>query len=107
MGKFAEIQTDNRDITENYDPGLYSFVRWSADEKLIVVCNFSWLTTSTFELKIPANIIKEWKLKDGSYTILDQLYKKNSSLLLVKNGLGTMNLSVLPSESLIFKVNLK
>ena len=107
MGKFAEIQTDNRDITENYDPGLYSFVRWSADEKLIIISNFSWLTTSAVEMKIPANIIKEWKLKDGSYTILDQLYKKNSSLLLVKNGLGTMNLSVLPSESLIFKVDLK
>ena len=107
MGKFAEIQTANRDITENYDPGLYSFVRWSADEKLIIISNFSWLTTSSVDLKIPANIIKEWKLKEGSYTILDQLYKKNSSVLKVENGLGTMKLSILPSESLIFSLDMK
>ena len=107
MGKFAEIQTANRDITENYDPGLYSFVRWSAGEKLIIISNFSWLTTSTFELKIPANIIKEWKLKDGSYKVLDQLYKKNSSVLKVENGLGTMKVTILPSESFIFSLEVK
>ena len=106
MGKYAEIQSANRDITADYDPGLYSYVRWSATEKLIIIANFSWLTTSTFELKVPATIIKSWKLKDGNYSVLDQLYKKNSSVLVVKNGIGIMKMTILPSESFIYKVKI-
>ena len=104
MGNYAEIQSSNRDITADYDPGLYSFVRWSSAEKLIIIANFSWLTTSTFELKIPATVIASWKLKDGNYSVLDQLYKKNNSVLVVKNGIGIMKVTIAPSESFIFKV---
>ena len=107
MGQFAEIQSANRAITDNYDPGLYSFVRWSATEKLIVVCNFSWLTTSSFDLKIPAGIIKSWKLKDGQYEVLDQLYKKSSGVLKVDKGSGVLQVAIAPSESFIFAVKTK
>ncbi|MBC7495436.1 MAG: alpha-amylase family protein [Flavobacterium sp.] len=106
MGKYAEIQSANRDITTDYDPGLYSYVRWSATEKLIIIANFSWLTTSTFELKIPATIISSWKLKDGNYAVHDQLVKKNNSVLEVKNGTGIIKMTILPSESFIFKVKI-
>ena len=78
-GDFREIQSRNRQSTAGYDPGIYSFVRWSDTQKLIVVSNFSWLTTSTFELKIPAEIVKSWKLQDGTYPIIDQLYGKNTA----------------------------
>ena len=106
MGNYAEIQSSNRDITADYDPGLYSYVRWSATEKLIIIANFSWLTTSTFELKVPATIIKSWKLKDGNYAVLDQLFKNNSSVLEVKNGTGIIKITILPSESFIYKVKI-
>jgi hypothetical protein len=33
--------------------------------------------TSVFELKIPADVIRKWKLKDGDYAIKDQLYNKS------------------------------
>jgi glycosidase len=103
MGSFREIQSANRNITEDYAPGLYSYVRWSANEKLIVVTNFSWVTTSNFELKVPAEIIAKWKLKEGTYTVKDQLYGGTAQLK-VANGSGTMKLSVKPSESFIFKL---
>ena len=106
MGKYAEIQTANRDITADYDPGLFSYVRWSATEKLIIIANFSWLTTSTFELKVPATIITSWKLKDGNYGVLDQLFKNNNSVLEVKNGTGIIKITILPSESFIYKVKI-
>lgn len=104
MGKFQEIQTVNRQSTSGYDPGIYSFVRWSKDEQLIVVTNFSWLTTSTFDLKIPADVIKSWKLSDGDYLVTDQLYLKNTATLQVAKGEGKIKINIAPSESFIYKI---
>lgn len=104
MGNFQEIQTINRQATEDYDPGIYAYTRWSDSQKLIIVTNFSWLTTSDFELKIPADIIQKWSLKDGSYRITDQLYNKYSVQLRVENGEGKAQISIAPSESFIFQL---
>ena len=104
MGKFQEIQTINRQTTKGYDPGIYSFVRWSDSQKLLVVTNFSWLTASNFELKIPSDVIQKWNLKDGNYTITDQLYKKNSIQLQVQNGEGKAQITIAPSESFIYQL---
>jgi glycosidase len=103
-GKFKEIQTLNRAETSNYDPGIYAYTRYTDKQKMIIVVNFSWLTTSTFDLKVPAELIKEWKLKDGSYTVADMLYGKTTSQLVVKNGAGVMKVTIKPSESFIFKL---
>lgn len=104
MGEFREIQTMNRHSTQGYDAGIYAYVRWSDSQKLIVVTNFSWLTTSNFELKIPADIIQKWNLKDGNYTITDQLYQKNSVQLRVENGEGKAQITIAPSESFIYQL---
>jgi glycosidase len=104
MGEYQEIQTLNRQTTQGYDPGIYAFIRWSDTQKLIVVTNFSWITTSNFELKIPSNIIQKWNLKDGNYTVTDQLYHKNSIQLQVLNGEGKAQITIAPSESFIFQL---
>ncbi len=104
MGKYQEIQTVNRQTTQGYDPGIYAFTRWSDTQKLIVVTNFSWLTTSNFELKIPSDIIQKWNLKDGNYTVTDQLYHKNSIQLQVLNGEGKAQITIAPSESFIYQL---
>lgn len=103
LGKFQEIQSVNRKETQNYDQGLYSFVRYSEDEKLIIIANFSWVTSSRIDLIVPEDVILAWKLTDGSYTIKDQLYG-SSTVLNVVNGKGTIHLNIKPSESFIFKL---
>jgi len=104
MGKFQEIQTVNRQTTQGYDSGIYAFTRWSDTQKLIIVTNFSWLTASNFELKIPSDIIQKWNLKDGDYTVTDQLNKSNSVRLQVFNGEGKAQITIAPSESFIFQL---
>jgi glycosidase len=104
MGNFQEIQTANRNITPGYDIAIYSYTRWSDTQKLIVVTNFYSLASSNFELRIPADIIQKWNLKDGTYTITDQLYHKNSVQLRVENGEGKAQISIGPSESFIFQL---
>ncbi|MBL7885617.1 MAG: alpha-amylase [Flavobacterium sp.] len=103
MGQFQEIQTVNRQQTANYGENVYSFVRWSASEKLIVVSNISPDNESTFSLQIPSDVVKIWKLKDGNYTVKDQLYG-NSFTLKVTQGVGSVKLTVKPSESFVLKL---
>lgn len=103
LGKFQEIQSVNRKETQNYDQGLYSFVRYSEEEKLIIIANFSWVTSSRIDLIVPEDVIAAWKLTDGSYTVKDQLYG-SSTVLNVVNGKGTIHLNIKPSESFIFKL---
>lgn len=104
MGNFQEIQTANRNITPGYDIAIYSYTRWSDTQKLIIVTNFYSSASSNFELRIPADIIQKWNLKDGTYTITDQLYHKNSVQLRVENGEGKAQISIAPSESFIFQL---
>ncbi|GAA4048321.1 alpha-amylase family protein [Flavobacterium chungnamense] len=103
MGKFQEIQSVNRQETSNYGQNVYSFVRWSANEKLIIVSNLSPDINEMFDLKIPADVIKEWKLKDGTYLLTEQLYGVAHTLK-VSNGVGIVKISLKGSESFILKL---
>jgi glycosidase len=104
MGEFQEIQTINRQDTKGYDDVIYAYIRWSDTQKLIVVTNFSANTNSEFELKIPADVIKKWNLKDGSYTLTDQLYEKYTVKLKVENGVGKAKINIAASESFILQL---
>lgn len=104
MGDFGEIQTVNRKETKGFDAKIYAFTRWSADERLVVVTNFSDTKTSTFNLEIPANILKKWELKDGNYPLIDQLYNQSKTILVVKNGVGNLAITIAPLESFIYKL---
>jgi glycosidase len=57
MGRF---QNSNGKQTsyKGYDSGIYAFTRWSEVQKLLIVVNFSWQTTSTHSIKIPSDIIQ-------------------------------------------------
>ncbi|OXB07343.1 alpha-amylase [Flavobacterium plurextorum] len=104
MGSFQEIQSENRQNNVGYDELLYSYVRWSENQKLIIVANFSSEKISEFELKIPADVIAKWNLKEGEYKLTDQLYQQNSVLLKVENGVGKAKIKIMPSESFIFEL---
>ena len=104
MGEYAEIHTYNRSNTENYNHKLFSFTRWSADEKLIIISNFDAIESYTFTLKIPEDLIKVWNLPDGTFELKDQLYNSDTFNLNVKSGLGIVELTIDPKESFILQL---
>lgn len=104
MGEYADLHAWNRKLTAGYNDKLFSFVRWSDKQKLVVVSNFSNDTGFTGELQLPAEIIKAWTLKDGSYVMHDELYGKANFKIQVSNGMGTVNLILLPLESLVLSL---
>lgn len=103
-GHYKEIHSANRKQTANYGDEIYSYVRWSDNEKLIIVTNFAGLKSHYFDLVVPNYVIAEWKLKDGSYIIKDQIYKKRTLKLEVVDGKGKIMINIMPSESFIFKL---
>lgn len=104
-GAFDEIQTINRNEAEGYDSEIYSFVRYTENEKLIVVSNFSWVKSNHFTLKIPQYIIEKWNIVDGKYSVTNQLYGETFSLT-IENNIGFISLNIKPSESFILKIEI-
>ena len=87
-----------------YEFNKLNFIKTSVDtEKLIIVSNFDANETYDFELKIPEDIIEKWKLKDGVYEMIDELYGTRQRLN-VKQGSTKVAMTINPLESFIFTV---
>ncbi|SIP92687.1 alpha-amylase family glycosyl hydrolase [Maribacter ulvicola] len=105
MGAYREIHFYNKEITENYNHRVLSYVRWSEHQKLIIVSNFDVNDHFSFDLKIPVDLVNLWKLKDGSYLLNDALYGHDATLRVV-NGEGHIAITLNPLESFIFELNI-
>ena len=103
-GNYQDIHAHNRQNTEWYNDKVLSFVRWSDDEKLIVITNFNTENTYGFELGLPQDIIEKWNLIDGDYQVEDQLYNTYNSTLKVSNNQATVRIDIKPLESFILKI---
>jgi len=101
---FQGIHEFNLHHTPHYNDKVFSFVRWSDTEKLIVVSNFNSDYENEFELKIPQDIIEKWNLVDGTYGLQDQLYHQFQSALNIKDGNGTFYVKLKTLESFILKI---
>ncbi len=103
MGNYQDIHYYNKDHTEGYDHRVLSFVRWSENQKLIIVSNFQADDSRVFELKVPAEIISKWKMTNAAYKVTDALYQ-NVSQLHIEDGIGKIQVTLNPLESFIFEV---
>ena len=104
MGEYQDIHQFNRKNTEWYNDKVLSYVRYSANEKLIVVANFNADNSYGFELALPKDIMEKWNLKNGEYSFKDQLYNQYSSILVVENNQAKIRIDVKPLESFILKL---
>lgn len=104
MGEYEQIHDANLEAGLGYDFGLYSFVRWSDKEKLVIVTNFNQNTPVQCDVMIPADVVKKMNLKDGKYKLIDQLYGKSTTELTIVNGVGKFVVKISPNESFIYKI---
>ncbi|NRD19238.1 alpha-amylase [Winogradskyella eckloniae] len=106
MGNYQDIQHYNHQNTEWYNDKVLSFVRWSADEKLIIISNFNAEHTYGFELQLPEDLVQKLQLIDGEYVVKDQLYNAYTSQLKVENGKAEVRIDIKPLESFILKIEI-
>lgn len=105
VGSYQDIHNYNSENTEGYNDKILSFVRWSKNEKLIIISNFDDANAYSFNIKLPKDIIQKWELANGDYQVEDQLYKEFKSTLKIQNGLGNIKIHLNPLESFILKLN--
>ena len=103
MGEYREIHSHNRAHTEWYNDRVFSFVRWKKDERLIIVANFASGDRFGFELQLPAAIISEWELQEGTFTLKDAL-SDNTLKLIVEKSKAVARIDINPLESLILEI---
>ena len=103
MGHYQEIHFYNKERTDTYNHRVLSYVRWSTEQKLVIVINFDANDAFSFDLKIPKDIIKEWNLGTGEYSMSEVLYR-NKKTLYVERGEGHLPLELDPLQSVIFEL---
>ena len=103
-GAYQEIHYYNKDQNNSYDHRIFSFVRWSEKEQLIIVSNFDESNQYDLDLSVPADLISKWQLEDGDYLVEDQLKTSKNGYLYVQDGIGKIHINLSPLESSIFKI---
>lgn len=103
-GKYREIHSFNRYYTEWYNDQIFSFVRWHEDEKLIIIVNFNEESTYGFELGLPVEMIREWKLEKGNYSMTDLLSGKIGFILKVEEITAKVRVDIEALGSLVLRL---
>lgn len=101
MGAYAEIHRHNRYANSAYHEQLFSFVRWSPEQKVCVISNFSDNANWIGNIELPEYVISAWQLKDGEYNFKNVMNAGHRFTVKVADGKGTMTIEIAPLESLI------
>ena len=102
MGEYRDLHKANIG-NEGYDGELFSYVRYNAKQKLIIVSNFSAANGKRFTLSLPPPLLAEWRLRDGDYRLKDRLGNTKSRLQVV-NMMGLLPLELAPLQSVILEL---
>lgn len=117
-GAYQQLHTANLAATQPtaavgktdkaYGEKTFAFARWQAGaegQKIIIVSNFSASRANKFALKVPADLVQKWELRDGKYKLLDRLAASpNSYLLKVNGGQGKVSLKLAPLQSVVLEL---
>ena len=104
MGQYQDIHYYNKEHTASYDHRVYSFVRWSDSEQLIILANFDKERSYELDLKVPEGIVDAWGLEEGSFSLEELLYGQRQHVLEVHGGRGVIALKLAPLESVILRL---
>ena len=104
MGEYREVHFYNRDQGQGYDDRLFAFVRWSGNERLIIVSNFDKEHEYNLPLRIPSEIVGSWNLSEGEHTLKEMLYGSEHELEVYEDGTASVQLSIKPLQSYILQL---
>jgi glycosidase len=103
MGDYKEIHSFNRKNTEGYNDKVFSFVRWSSDERLIVICNFEE-SAKSLKLKLDRETVQALHLNNGNHNLVEILSGKSDFTMEVTDENAFIELQMKGLESFILQL---
>lgn len=118
LGEYTPLDDYNRQLTtsiedkgdpkrysQGYDDQTFAFARYSLQQKLVIVTNFSSEQAKILNLALPKTLIDKWQLKVGQYQMTDLLTDRVIKARLKVDKTNThIALELAPLESLILQV---
>ncbi len=101
-GAYKEIHSYNREHTDGYDHRLFSFVRWTENQQVLVIANFDHDRSYDLEVTLPAEVVTEWGITEGNYTCKDLIDQSNTNVLRITENMGKLTVSLAPLQSHIY-----
>uniref|UniRef100_UPI0027150B76 alpha-amylase family glycosyl hydrolase n=1 Tax=Cecembia rubra TaxID=1485585 RepID=UPI0027150B76 len=103
-GNYLEIHRYNRQNTEWYNDRVFAYVRWSEEQKFVIITNFDSIHAFGFDLELPADLVKDWELPAGDHRMLEKLYGEKQPILQVSGGKAKVRVDLKPLESWILEL---
>ena len=109
QGHFYDLYHHNRMYSPGFDESIYPFLRFTDDERLLVVTNFDPEHTYEFTLKIPQTAIEAMNMTEEAYQLQD-IFQSDTSLVLdtqeviVNEGAEGIPMTLAPLQSCVFQI---
>jgi glycosidase len=103
-GRYQELHSNNQ-TSAGYDESVFSFARWDASQRWLVVSNFNAADVREFNLQLPAELVEGWELTQRSYSMLSRLGEgKERFTLVVNDKTASVKIALAPLESLVLQL---
>lgn len=106
-GAYADLHAYNLEQTVGYSERVHAFVRWSPEQRLLVVANFDPTQSYAFELAIPAEILANWHLEGAEHTLIEQLGSAERARLVVTPEGGSVALELPPLAARVYALEVR
>lgn len=109
-GFFYDLHPHNRRHTPDYHDMVYSFLRFTEDQRLFIITNFDPENSQEFKLKIPSTAMQAMGLPtDSTYQLQDILMtdtqlSMDATEVIVSEGFNGISIVLEPLQSFVFSI---
>lgn len=113
QGYFYDLYPHNRNYVQGYRENIYSFLRFTNQQKLLILANFDTQNTYHFKLKIPLSAIQAMQLDEAGEYALKDIFQTNDSTtfrtddVIISEGDHGIPLQLTPLQSYVFLIEKK
>lgn len=106
-GAYADLHAHNLAGTPGYSERVHAFVRWSPQQKLLVVASFDSEQSHAFELAIPGEILANWHLEGAEHALVERLGSGERTRLVATPGGGTVSITLPPLAARVYELEVR
>ncbi|MGB2426988.1 MAG: alpha-amylase family glycosyl hydrolase [Alteromonas sp.] len=103
QGEYRSLHAENIKPGSVYDNKTLAFARWSSEQALIVVSQFSG-EAKAFDLQIAAELVAQWQLAAGEHEIVEHLSETSAVLVVNPDGTAQIATQLAPLGSAIYAI---